>query len=110
MSEGHVSSGRTDRTASWLEPESNHTSRMFISFSKMDPPQAGQVRPAGRKSSTGFSYHESAPCASNTDAAFSTSSGVVSALPHLLQSTAGIGTPQARWREMHQSGRFATML
>jgi hypothetical protein len=23
---------------------------------------------------------------------------------------AGIGTPQARWREMHQSGRLATML
>ena len=27
-----------------------------------------------------------------------------------LQSTAGIGTPQARCREMHQSGRFVTML
>ena len=32
------------------------------------------------------------------------------ASPHVVQSTAGIGTPQARWREMHQSGRFATML
>jgi hypothetical protein len=28
----------------------------------------------------------------------------------LVQSTAGIGTPHTRWREMHQSGRFATML
>ena len=35
---------------------------------------------------------------------------VRSASPHAVQSTAGIGTPQARWREMHQSGRFATML
>jgi hypothetical protein len=35
---------------------------------------------------------------------------VLSALPHDVQSTAGIGTPHTRWREMHQSGRFATML
>ena len=34
----------------------------------------------------------------------------MSASPHFVQSTAGIGTPQTRWREMHQSGRFATML
>ena len=34
MSAGHVSSGRTDSTASWLDPESNQTSRMFISRSK----------------------------------------------------------------------------
>ena len=32
------------------------------------------------------------------------------ASPHLVQSTAGIGTPHTRWREMHQSGRLATML
>ena len=38
------------------------------------------------------------------------SAGVRIASPHAVQSTAGIGTPQARWREMHQSGRFATML
>ena len=40
----------------------------------------------------------------------STSAGVSTASPHAVQSTAGIGTPQARWREMHQSGRFVTML
>ena len=32
------------------------------------------------------------------------------ASPHDVQSSAGIGTPHARWREMHQSGRFVTML
>jgi len=47
---------------------------------------------------------------SKTPAAFSTSAGVVIASPHFVQSTAGIGTPHERWREMHQSGRFATML
>ena len=110
MSAGHVSSGRTDSTASWLEPESNHTSRMFISRSNVVPPHAGQVRPSGTKSLVGRSYHESAPKRSNTDAVFSISAGVRIASPHAVQSTAGIGTPHARWREMHQSGRFATML
>ncbi len=41
---------------------------------------------------------------------WSTSSRVSRAVPHFVQSTAGIGTPHARWREMHQSGRCATML
>src|SRR6266850_973673 len=110
MSAGHVSSGHTDSTASWLDPESNQTSRMFISRSNVVPPHDGHVNPSGMKSSIGRSYHESAPYCSNTDAVFSTSAGVVSAVPHFTQSTAGIGTPHARWREMHQSGRLATML
>src|SRR5712691_2936875 len=110
MSAGHVSSGRTDNTASWLDPESNQTSRMFISRSKVPPPHDGHVRPSGMKSSVGRSYHASAPYRSKTAAALSTSAGVTMASPHLVQSTAGIGTPHARWREMHQSGRFATML
>src|SRR6185436_7971887 len=66
--------------------------------------------PSGMNSSVGCSYHASAPYVSKTDAVFSTSAGDVIASPHLVQSTAGIGTPQTRWREMHQSGRFATML
>src|SRR5262245_61620416 len=110
MSAGQVSSGHTDSTASWLDPESNQTSRMFISRSNAVPPHSGQVRPSGTKSSVGRSYHESAPYFSNTAAVFSTSAGEVNAAPHFTQSTAGIGTPPARWREMHQSGRFATML
>ena len=39
-------------------------------------------------------------------AARSTSAGVSTASPQVVQSSAGIGTPHARWREMHQSGRF----
>src|SRR5438128_5480011 len=106
MSAGHVSSGHTDSTASWLDPESNQTSRMFISRSKLAPPHFGHVRPAGMKSLLGRSYHESAPYCSKTAAVFSTSAGVTIASPQAVQSTAGIGTPQTRWREMHQSGRL----
>src|SRR6266851_1824576 len=110
MSAGQVRSGRTESTASWLDPESNQTSRMFISRSKLVPPQDGHVNAPGMNSSVGRSYQASAPYVSKTPAAFSTSAGVVIASPHFVQSTAGIGTPQERWREMHQSGRFATML
>src|SRR5882724_1234663 len=110
MSAGQVRPGLTDSTASWLDPESNHTSRMFISRSKLVPPHDAQVRPSGMNSSVGRSYQASAPYWSNTAAVFSTRAGVVIASPHLAQSTAGIGTPQTRWREMHQSGRWATML
>src|SRR4029453_18481139 len=110
MSAGHVSSGRTDSTASWLDPESNNTSRMFISFSNADSPHGGHVSPGGRKSTTGRSYHEWAPWSSKMLAACRTSSELVIASPHRVQSTAGMGTPHARWREMHQSGRLKTML
>src|SRR5881396_2978615 len=110
MSAGHVNSGHTESTASWLDPESNHTSRMFISRSNVAPPHEGHVRPAGMNSAVGRSYHASAPYCSNTSAAFSTSAGVARASLHVAQSTAGMGTPQTRWREMHQSGRFAIML
>src|SRR5262245_1829536 len=110
MSAGQPRSGKRARTASWLEPESNHTSRMSRSRSNDVPPHEGQPKPSGRNSSIGRSYHESALYVSNTDAALSTSAGVRIASPHAVQSTAGIGTPHTRWREIHQSGRLVTML
>src|SRR5689334_15939642 len=110
MSAGHVSSLRKGSTASWLDPESNHTSRMSRSRSNDVPPQDGQVNPTGMNSSIGRSYQASAPYSSNTLAACSTSAPVMIASPQLVQSTAGMGTPQARWREMHQSGRLLSML
>src|SRR5580765_1418359 len=110
MSAGHVRSGLTESTASWLDPESNQTSRMFISRSKVVPPHEAHVKPSGMNSSVGRSYQASAPYWSNTLAVFATSAGDVMASPHFVQSTAGIGTPHTRWREMHQSGRCATML
>src|SRR6478609_5898685 len=110
MSASHVSSGRTDSTASWLEPESNHTSRIFISRSKLAPPHEPQVSPSGPNSWGGRSYQASAPNRSNTDAALSTIADEITASPQLVQSSAGIGTPHARCRDTHQSGLFATML
>src|SRR3954447_26180145 len=110
MSAGQVSSGRTDSTALWLEPESNHTSRMFISRAKLVPPHDPQVSPSGTNSSVGRSYQASAPKRSNTEAAFSTMADETTASPQLVQSSAGIGTPHARCRDTHQSGLLATML
>ena len=82
---------------------------MSRSRSNSVPPHAGHVRPSGTNSPIGRSYHASAPCTSNTAAARSTSAGVRRASPHFVQSSAGIGTPQARCREMHQSGLCAIM-
>ena len=70
---------------------------------------SGSVSPSGRNSSIGRSYHASAPCSANTAAARSASGAVSTASPHFTQSTAGIGTPHDRWREMHQSGRLASI-
>ena len=36
-------------------------------------------------------------------------SSVATVSPHFLHLNTGMGTPQLRWREMHQSGRSATM-
>src|SRR5581483_6547648 len=110
MSDGHVSSGRTAITASWLDPESNQTSRMSFSRSNDVDPHFAQVNPGGTNSSVGRSYHASAPYTSKIVAVRSTMSVLVTASPHLVHDSAAIGTPQTRWREMHQSGRFATML
>src|SRR2546428_13941336 len=101
MSAGHVNSGHTESTASWLDPESNHTSRMFISRSNVVPPHDGHVNPSGMKSSIGRSYHESSPYFSKTAADSSTSAGVVRAVLHFTQWTAGIVSPYARCSVRH---------
>jgi hypothetical protein len=69
---------------------------MFISRSNVDPPQDGHVNPGGMNSTVGRSYHASAPYSSKILAVCSTSAVVTIASPHAAQSTAGIGTPQAR--------------
>ena len=46
-----------------VQPESNHTSRMSVSFlNGPEAPQPGHRKPGGTKRSTGSSYHESEPC------------------------------------------------
>ena len=87
-----------------------HVENVHLALEASCRRSAGQVSPGGTNSSVGRSYHASAPSCSKTAAACSTIAGDVIASPHAVQSSAGIGTPHARWREMHQSGRFATML
>ena len=52
---------RNGSTASWLDPESNQTSRMSRSRSNSVPPHVEQVSPSGMNSAIGRSYHASAP-------------------------------------------------
>jgi len=55
-------------------------------------------------------YQELDPAAAKDLSTFSTTAGSRSGSSQFLQKKAGRGTPQSRWREMHQSGRLAIML
>src|SRR6266568_6729292 len=57
---GHVSSERVFKTAMCEHPESNHTSRMSVSFRNVLHPHA-HANPVVRKSLIGCSNHASAP-------------------------------------------------
>ena len=65
------SSGCVTRTARWVEPESNHTSRMSVSLRNGPGGAAapGRRSPRGRKRSTGRSYQASEPCSRVSSAA-----------------------------------------
>ena len=90
--------------------ESNQTSRMFISRSKLVPPHFGAGQAVGDELLGRPLVPRVGAVLLEDRAALLTSAVVTIASPHFVQSTAGIGTPHARCREMHQSGRFATML
>src|SRR5215831_416118 len=49
-------------TARWLEPESNHTSRMSLSLLNSEPPHLPHFTPAGSSSAALRSYQTSAEC------------------------------------------------
>ena len=102
------SSGRRGSTASWLEPESNQTSRMSrLALERAcrrttgtSDLRAGTPRWAARTTRRRRTRRTPTPPARRAPA---------SATPRRtsVQSSAGIGTPQVRWREMHQSGRVS---
>ena len=72
---------------------------------------SGTPCPSGTNSSSGRSYQASAPCCvEDVSDALDQRRRSAATRRHAVQETAGIGTPQARWREMHQSGRLASML
>src|SRR5450756_1830084 len=91
-------------------PDSNHTSRMSLSFSNFSELQYSHFVPGGRKSTGSRMNHESAPSLSIITRIASSESGVMSSFPQSRQYRTGSGTPQALCRDMHQSGRFSTML
>src|ERR1035441_1701191 len=56
MSAGHSRPKRTFSTARWLEPESNHTSRMSFSLLNSFPPHLAHRVPTGSSSAAVRSY------------------------------------------------------
>src|SRR6185437_4334449 len=96
-------------TAAWLEPDSNQTSIMSLSLRNAVAPHAHLV-PAGRMSEALRVYQESAPSRANSSTTALFTSLDSRSFPQASQKNTAMGTPQTRWREMHQSGRVAIML
>src|SRR5438132_12913325 len=65
--------------------------------------------PAARASDSDV-YQASAPQRPKKSITLRLSAGSFSGLPQPSHRNTAIGTPQTRWREMHQSGRVAIML
>ena len=80
---------------------------MSVTFSKFFDPHPAQARPSGVKSAASRSNQAPAPSVSIHAAAFPAIRGSITASPQSAHVKAVMGTPQVRWREMHQSGRFS---
>ena len=100
---------RWRHTLVWDTPDSHHTSRMSFSGRSSVQPQTSHFVPRGRYSEGSMVNHASAPLVLNSSITASKVSSVATVEPHLAHLNTGMGTPQLRWREMHQSGRSATM-
>ncbi len=109
MFAGLRSSGRVSSTLVCEQPDSNHTSTMSVSGLSSVEPQRPHAVPAGRYSLGDLVNQASAPSVANSSSTAEKVSGVATVSPHTAHSNTGIGTPQARWRLMHQSGRSPTM-
>src|SRR5438874_2604851 len=91
-----------DWSARWVQPESNHTSRMSVSLrNRPGLPHAEQVKPAGRNASTGRSYHASEPCSRVRSAARAMTCGSSSGPSQASRSTGAMPTPPAGWAREH---------
>src|SRR5579863_10519571 len=62
ISEGQVRPNRWLSTARWLDPESNHTSRMSVSLLNSSQPHLRHFMPCGSSSAAVRSYQMSAVC------------------------------------------------
>src|SRR5437870_7983456 len=109
MSAGHGRFGSWPSTATWLEPDSNQTSTISVSLLNFVPPHLPHLAPAASASASGV-YQASAPKRPKKLITLRLSAGSFSGLPQPSHRNTAMGTPQTRWREMHQSGRVAIML
>src|SRR5213082_2782507 len=109
MSAGHGRFGSWPSTATWLEPDSNQTSTISVSLLNFVPPHLSHLALAARASASGV-YQASAPKRPKKLITLRLSAGSFSGLPQPSHRNTEMGTPQTRWREMHQSGRVAIML
>src|SRR6185369_5772740 len=109
MSAGERKSGFGSRTAACETPESNQTSRMSFSFSSAADPHFGQTVPVGSSCSGLQSNQTSELSFLKISATWSMMAPSAMYSPQAVQENAVIGTPQERWRDTHQSGRFSIM-
>ncbi len=103
-------SGSDSQTANQLVPESNQTSRMSVSLRKAVPPQCAHFVPAGSRSAMGVVCQASAPSRSKRSTILRLSAASMMGWLQPSHMKTAMGTPQMRWRLMHQSGRVAIML
>ncbi len=98
-----LNSGRVPTTVALVEPESNQTSRVSGTFCHLSA--------SAPRSSLGSRSHQAWMPDFSTRFAISSMRRSVSgwSSPVSLFTKRQIGTPQVRWREMHQSGRVATI-
>src|SRR5262245_24646815 len=82
---------------------------MSISFLNEVPLQWEHFFPAGSSAPASEVYQASAPARAKNFSTSRFTAGSSNGLPHFSQRNTAMGTPQMRWREMHQSGRVAIM-
>src|SRR5260370_41384498 len=105
MSDGQGREFAFVSTARWLDPESNHTSRMSDSLRNSVWPQCEQATPGPINSAAERSYQTSAVCSAIKATTRSRILRSVSRGLQLSQKKTMMGTPQKRWGEMHQQRR-----
>src|SRR5471030_117496 len=101
-SAGHLRSGLPSSVKTCVQPESNQTSRMSVTWSKSS---ALYLLP--RKRSGRLANQASAPSLLKASTTRPITSGSRNGSPVFLFTNTAIGTPQARWRETFQSGRVS---
>src|SRR5258708_1153384 len=83
---------------------------MSISLRNSLWPQEAHAVRLGRSAAASWAYQASAPSFRKRSTMLLLTALSLRGSPHLSQRKTAMGTPQMRWREMHQSGRGASML